>query len=198
MTLSREQLAFLEWMVSPREERQQSTHAELAEHLGVNAATIYRWKNNPEFKQALAMAAMAWGEEQLPRIINSLFTYAQTSAGDKDRMTIIRYFMPAVLKARADKQLDILQQPADKARQVSQELAMAYLQDCTPEEQHKFMLILGAMGAVDTGRTVDNEPEPYVVRKNEEDIIDLPQLPASPGRPRGSRKVRLKRAAEDA
>lgn len=195
MTLNAEQLALLEWVTTPVAERAYRTHLQLAEHLGTTETTLYRWKKTAEFKEALALAAMEWGEMQLPKVINSLFHYAQTSAGDKDRMTIVRYFMPAVLKARGENQFDKLQ-PAGSKKQVSQELALSYLEDCSPEEQQKFMLILSAMGAIE-GQAVAEQAEPYQVRLNEEDIIDIPQLSAGPGRPRGSRKVRLKRKSED-
>jgi len=194
MGLTDKQQAFLEWFVTPSNEKKFPTQQALAEYLGVREETIVHWKKRPEIKEVISTAAMDWGNDQLPKIINALFAYAQTPAGDKDRMTIIRYFMPQLLKAKSEGEFDKLQPAGNKAKQISQELALSYLEDCSAEEQQKFMLILSAMGAV--AQPDQQEAEPYQVRRNEEDIIDIPQLTAAPGRPRGSRKVRLKRPQE--
>jgi hypothetical protein len=185
-------------MATPRADRAYNTNEQFAEHLGVGVATLYRWKKSKEIKETLALAAMDWGEQQLPKVVNALFTYAQRPSGDKDRMTIVRYFMPAVLKARAENQFDKLEQ-AGAGKQINKELAMAYLEDCSIEEQEKFMRIFQALGTLgDTGQAED-EPEPYQIeRRNDEDVLDLVPIPPAPatgkpGRPRNSRSVRLTR-----
>ncbi len=199
MALSPEQIALLEWTVSPVAERRFVTQQDLAAHLGVSEVTLSRWKRLPEIKEALTAASLEWAEEKGPKVINALVGYALLPGGTKDRETFAKYVHPAIIKARQDNFLDVLKPQTSGTNKISRVAAMAQLTDFSQENQELFYNLLVSLGKVQGEEPTGDEDRHIEVRKREEDIIDaVPMLPAGPGpgRPRGSRKVRLVRRDE--
>jgi hypothetical protein len=186
--------SLVEHIVTPTHQRKYKSYGELARALGVSERILYEWKKTPEVKAALTAAAYEWSQGEFPKVVQALFHAAQNPDGDRDRQTIIRYYGPTLLKAEQEGFIrSRLSTTADKVTKLD-EFTFAYIfKRVNPELQAQLMDIWN-MARMEYSGSADGVGPVYInVRLEEDDIIDMPQLSAGPGRPRGSRKVRLQK-----
>src|SRR4051812_6906460 len=107
--LNPKQIAFLEWLVSPIEERKFATQIELAAHLGVSQQTLSTWKNLPEIRRARWAATLGWADDKVSKVINKLVQYALQPNGTKDRETFVKHVVPMINTGHINQEFDVLQ-----------------------------------------------------------------------------------------
>lgn len=194
-TLTVHKRILVDHISTPLHQRKYKTYAELARALGVSERTLYDWKRAPEVKAALIAGAYEWSQTELPKVIHALFNAAQQPSGDRDRQTIVRYYIPGQLKAEDDGVISSrLATTSDKSNSLD-EYTFNYIFMNVPHEMQPVIREIWIKANEDYS-SLREDVEYVDVRMEDDDIIDLPQLPAAPGRPRGSRKVRLKRQQE--
>ncbi len=196
--------ALIEWTVTPKLERKFETQQALAVHLGVSEKTLSMWKRSEEFKEAITAASLEWVEEKLPKIlqVTALSAMVPGPTGAKDREIFAKYIQPGLIKARQERFFDVLKTET-VSQTISRESALQLLRDFPLEQQEQFLMVLQGLGQIrneNQNQDQDQDQDSYIqVRKDDDEFIDLvPELPVGPGpgRPRGSRKVRLKRLGE--
>ncbi len=69
---SQNQLKVIEWLASSKYDRRPSTIALLADQLGISDRTIYRWKSDKVFQDAITARARDLLESDLPEIYAAL------------------------------------------------------------------------------------------------------------------------------
>lgn len=66
------QTRLIEWLAQTKYDRKPPTQELLAEEMGVNPRTLYRWKQEPELKQAVTQRARELLGDDLPEIYGAL------------------------------------------------------------------------------------------------------------------------------
>ncbi len=167
--LTIDQISFVRWYVSPKQERIDKklplTIEQYAQSVKLNPKTLYMWLRLPEFSLAIAAATVEWGFKQLPAVFKALFENAQGPKGAKDRETIVKHLLPNISKI----QLDMLT-PDAKSKTGGRPTARVWqeqFKDLTFEERSKFMPILEAMGKIEP------EPEPIQLEADADDDNEL-------------------------
>lgn len=69
---STNQLKFIEWLATPREDRSPPTQELLADKIGVNRKTLYRWKVEKVLQEAVFQRARDLLFDDLPNIYGAL------------------------------------------------------------------------------------------------------------------------------
>ena len=69
---SREQQAFIEWLALPKEDRIPGTEGALAEELGVDRATLYRWRKLPELHEEVHRLCRSMMGARLAEVLASV------------------------------------------------------------------------------------------------------------------------------
>lgn len=70
--LSARQLKLVEWLATPKANHHPPTQELLADEMGINASTIYRWKQGKILQRAVIKRARELIEEDLPEIYGAL------------------------------------------------------------------------------------------------------------------------------
>lgn len=80
VTFSANQLAFVEWLATTKDERQPSTQEALAEQLDIHPRTLIRWKKIPEIRKAATERARELLGDDLPEIYAALTREAKAGS----------------------------------------------------------------------------------------------------------------------
>ena len=68
--LNEKQIVALEYLALPK--RGGLTYEQIAEQVGTSSRTLQRWRNNPEFTEALKQRVVATTLDKLPEVLESL------------------------------------------------------------------------------------------------------------------------------
>lgn len=82
------QLKFIEWLALPRQDREPETVELLAEQLRVNAATMYRWKKQDGFQEAVNALARMGVSTRLPEVYGALLREAEKGSFQHIKLTL--------------------------------------------------------------------------------------------------------------
>jgi hypothetical protein len=63
---------YLEWLMTPKGEREPATKEAMAEKLGVNSRTLWYWEKQPEFQAQMRKLKQEWGSRWYPDILARL------------------------------------------------------------------------------------------------------------------------------
>lgn len=74
------QVAFVNWLATPKKQRDPKTQALLAEQVGVNACTLSRWAKQPDIMSAVMDAVRGLSHKALPEIYGILISEALTGS----------------------------------------------------------------------------------------------------------------------
>lgn len=88
---------FLEWLLTPRDERNPGTQAALAEELGVHRNTLGEWKNDPDFlaEWERQYRKTVGSPERAQSVLNSLYETA-TDRTDPRQVPAARAYLEAI------------------------------------------------------------------------------------------------------
>jgi len=77
--------AFVDWLVTPEDEREPKTQTKLAEELGVSYQTLSGWKYNDTFQEIVYKAKVkSIGTEDVNGVLDALITRAKKTNEDLD------------------------------------------------------------------------------------------------------------------
>lgn len=82
------QLKFIEWLALPKQHRQPETVELLAEQLGINAVTLYRWKKQDGFQDAVNTLARTTVGARLPEVYGALLREAEKGSFQHIKLTL--------------------------------------------------------------------------------------------------------------
>lgn len=72
VSFSTNQLKFIEWLATPREERSPPTQDLLASKMSINRRTLYRWRQEKALQEAVLQRARSLLSDDLPNIYGAL------------------------------------------------------------------------------------------------------------------------------
>ena len=81
------QIAFQQWLATPRPEREPATREALAEELGIHVSTLWRWAQQPGFLEEVNELARSMLKSSLPEIYGALI--AQAKAGSYQHIELV-------------------------------------------------------------------------------------------------------------
>lgn len=79
---------FIEWLATPRQDREPSTVELLAERLDVNPATLWRWKKLDGFQDAVNELARNSVHSRLPEVYGALLREAEKGSFQHIKLTL--------------------------------------------------------------------------------------------------------------
>lgn len=82
------QLKFIEWLALPKQDRKPETVELLAEQLGINAVTLYRWKKQDGFQDAVNTLARTTVGARLPEVYGALLREAEKGSFQHIKLTL--------------------------------------------------------------------------------------------------------------
>lgn len=82
------QLKFIEWLATPKQDRQPDTVELLAERLDIHAATLYRWKKLDGFQDAVNALARGSVHSRLPEVYGALLREAEKGSFQHIKLTL--------------------------------------------------------------------------------------------------------------
>jgi hypothetical protein len=82
------QLKFIEWLATPKQDRKPETVELLAGALGMNAATLWRWKRLDGFQDAVNALARAAVSSRLPEVYGALLREAEKGSFQHIKLTL--------------------------------------------------------------------------------------------------------------
>lgn len=82
------QLRLMEWLATPKQERNPETVELLAEAMGVNPATTWRWRKLDGFQDAVNAMARANVGDRLPEIYGALLREAEKGSYQHIKLTL--------------------------------------------------------------------------------------------------------------
>jgi hypothetical protein len=85
---SANQLKFIEWLAMPKSDRQPDTIELLAAQMGVNPVTLYRWKKQEGFQEAVNALARASVGSRLPEVYGALLREAEKGSFQHIKLTL--------------------------------------------------------------------------------------------------------------
>lgn len=97
--LNDRQVMFVTWCATPEPLRNPPTKAALAEALGVNESTLWRWSNDPQIQQAIRWVVLqhAGDPRQIGNALDFLYgTFMREDYGIKDRLNAAQTWLKAV------------------------------------------------------------------------------------------------------
>lgn len=83
-----DQLRLMEWIATPKQDRKPETMELLADELGVNAATMWRWKKLDGFQDAVNALARASVGNRLPEVYGALLREAEKGSYQHIKLTL--------------------------------------------------------------------------------------------------------------
>lgn len=125
------QLKFIEWLATPKQDRKPETVELLAEELGVNPATMWRWKKLDGFQDAVNALARASVGSRLPEVYGALLREAEK--GSFQHIKLALELSGDYVERSETKISGNLEFNADEAAKAARELAEFQRRLGTPE-----------------------------------------------------------------
>jgi hypothetical protein len=82
------QIRFIEWLATPKLERKPETVELLAAEMGVNAATLWRWKKLDGFQETVNHLARTTVHSRLPEVYGALLREAEKGSFQHIKLTL--------------------------------------------------------------------------------------------------------------
>lgn len=125
------QLKFIEWLATPKQDRRPETVELLAAEIGVNAATLWRWKKLDGFQDAVNALARSSVSTRLPEVYGALLREAEK--GSFQHIKLALELSGDYVERSETKISGNLEFSADEAAKAARELAEFQQQLGTPE-----------------------------------------------------------------
>ena len=74
---------YLEWLLTPPQEREVKTKTEMAERLDVHLSTLYSWENSDEFQGQMRQIKTKWGTRFIPDILGRLMDIVKDGSNNE-------------------------------------------------------------------------------------------------------------------